>query len=254
MHLCDDVECIERATLAAVPPDACEELPGWLLALDRGTVGRAHSAVPLTHDAPDLAVLERIEAVYAAHGLRAVLRLPCVPAFDALRVRLAAGGAQVSKPTLVQVGSSRAMAAMGDDHGVVLSDVADEAWASVFLGEGFDPVDGASRVRLLSRSRSAAYASVRRDGRTVAVGAACFSHGWVSVHGMRTLPAFRGMGAASSILAAVGHAALARGIERAFLQVEAVNQTAQSLYRRAGFQTAWAYEYWTLGDATVGAP
>ena len=35
------VEAIERATLAAVPPDTLEEQPGWLLPLDAGTVGRA---------------------------------------------------------------------------------------------------------------------------------------------------------------------------------------------------------------------
>ena len=40
---------IERATLAAVSPQAVEELPGWLLPFDTSTVGRAISAVPLTH-------------------------------------------------------------------------------------------------------------------------------------------------------------------------------------------------------------
>jgi N-acetylglutamate synthase len=35
------VENIERATLAAVSPEAVHELPGWLLPFDMGTVGRA---------------------------------------------------------------------------------------------------------------------------------------------------------------------------------------------------------------------
>jgi hypothetical protein len=39
-----DVEAIERATVAAVSPEAVEELDGWLLAFDTGTVGRAKSA------------------------------------------------------------------------------------------------------------------------------------------------------------------------------------------------------------------
>lgn len=45
-----EVVHIERATLAAVSPQTVEELPGWLLPLDTGTVGRAISAVPLSHD------------------------------------------------------------------------------------------------------------------------------------------------------------------------------------------------------------
>jgi hypothetical protein len=44
-----DVENIERATLAAVSPEAVLELSGWLLAFDTGTVGRAKSAVPMLH-------------------------------------------------------------------------------------------------------------------------------------------------------------------------------------------------------------
>ena len=40
-----DIEAIERATVAAVAPEACEELDGWLLPFDRGIVKRARSAV-----------------------------------------------------------------------------------------------------------------------------------------------------------------------------------------------------------------
>ena len=42
-----DIESIERATLAAVAPERVEALPGWLLPMDHGTVGRAHAAVAL---------------------------------------------------------------------------------------------------------------------------------------------------------------------------------------------------------------
>ena len=72
---------IERATLAAVMPEAVEELPGWLLPFDTSTVGRAISAVPLSHtfdqDAANL--VSQIEARYLAHGLQAAFRLPDMP-------------------------------------------------------------------------------------------------------------------------------------------------------------------------------
>lgn len=48
------IEALERATVAVVAPDACEELPGWLLPFDAGPVNRAKSAVPLRHGAIDL--------------------------------------------------------------------------------------------------------------------------------------------------------------------------------------------------------
>jgi N-acetylglutamate synthase len=46
------------------------------------------------------------------------------------------------------------------------------------------------------------------------------------------------------VLASLAQAAQARGCERMFLQVETQNAAALSLYRRAGFTTAWSYAYW----------
>ena len=96
-----DIEAIERATLDAVPPEQTAVLDGWLLGLDRGTVGRAHSAVPLTHDGCDAAVLTAIQAVYARHGLSAVLRLPELPAFNGLHAALGQAGYTMAQPTCV---------------------------------------------------------------------------------------------------------------------------------------------------------
>jgi N-acetylglutamate synthase len=245
----ETVEAIERATLAAVPPDAVEELGGWLLALDAGTVGRAHSAVPLAHRAPPPGLWREMEARYAAHGLPAVFRLPQKPCFDALRSALAAEGYHANQPTLVKTGDTRTLARLADAAGVTVSDRVGAAAAAVFLGEGFDATDGAHRVRLLRRAVSAVHASVSVDGAVVAVGTACFGHGWVGLHGMRTVPAFRGRGHASQILAALGAAALSRGAEKAFLQVDAAS-AARPLYRRAGFAAAWTYAYWRLPRPT----
>lgn len=239
----EDVEAIERATFAAVPPDALEAVDGWLLGLDHGTVGRAHSAVPLAHVAPAPHLWRDVEARYAAHGHRAVFRVPCVPCFDELREALRANGYAAHQPTCVKVGQTAVLAQWADTAGVDLCDTLDDEWAAVFLGEGFDPVDGAHRVRLLRRARQAVHAGIRLQGQMVAMGSGGWGEGWVGVHGMRTAQAFRGQGLASRILAALGAAALGRGVARVFLQVDAASP-ARALYRRAGFSKAWVYEYW----------
>jgi ribosomal protein S18 acetylase RimI-like enzyme len=100
-------------------------------------------------------------------------------------------------------------------------------------------------VEILRRSTDAVFAIARVQGHVAAVGTACFRHGWCGVHGMRTLPAQRGRGLATALLAAFAREALRRGIARTLLQVEHDNAAAQSLYRQAGFSPAWTYEYWT---------
>ena len=243
-----DIESIERATLAAVSPQAIEEWPaeGWLLPFDQGTVGRAKTAVPLRHVAPDIALIDRIEARYAAHSLPPAFRLPVMPAFDAMCDALHTRGYRMHKPTLTQTGDARAMASFSTEPPATIDTTPDAGWASVFLGEGFDPVDGASRVQALSRAPGTLFASVRdkESSRTLAAGAMAFGHGWASVHGIRTAQAARGRGLAGRVLRGLAQAALERGFERVFLQVESGNTSALSLYRRAGFEPAWGYAYW----------
>ncbi len=239
-----DVEGLERATAAAVSPEAVEELDGWLLAFDGGSVNRAKSAAPLVHTACHEAVVGKIAARYAAHGFAPLFRLPTLACFDGVRRVLTLRGYSAERPTLVQLGSVRVMRAAFTQPPAEIAAAPDAAWAALFMGDGFDPVDGACRVAKLGRAPGSLYASAREAGATVAAGAAAFSHGWMSVHGMRTAPAFRGRGLAGRVLAALAEAGLQRGLERVFLQVEAGNAPALALYQRAGFATAWCYEYW----------
>jgi N-acetylglutamate synthase len=241
----DRIEAIERATLAAVPPQRLERWDDWLLPFDDGTVGRSHSAVPLRHTAPGEHVLPELERRYAAQGLATVLRIPELASFSALHAALVAAGYRRAKPTLVQVGDlARVAAARHEGVQVEVAERPGDDWEEVFLGEGFDPVDGASRLAILRRGRQTLFAGVRQEGRIVAVGSAGLGHGWCGVHGMRTLPAWRGRGLATSILAALARAARDKGAQQCFLQVEAANTGAQALYAGLGFSTAWSYAYW----------
>lgn len=240
-----DIEAIERNTLDAVAPQSVAVLEGWLLPFDDSSIGRARSAVPLRHDQADPAVLPAIEAAYTERALPVSLRLPDVPGFVAFRQLLRERGYQAGRPTHVQVAELSALPPVDAARRAALEPSPDQAWAALFLGEGFDPVDGAMRVRNLRRARGTLFASMRQGGATVAAGAGAFSHGWVSAHGMRTELAQRGRGHASCILATLADEARRRGLTRMFLQVEQGNHGALSLYARLGFRTAWSYDYWS---------
>lgn len=241
-----DVEVIERATLSAVAPRKVVEIDGWLVALEPGAIRRAKSAVPLSQ-APAFAptTLDRIETAFAAQELSPAFRLADGPGLEPVRAELIRRGYGFEQPTLVKLGSASAMIAASRGMAADVSDAPDEAWARVFVGEGFDPADGANRVAALTRSPDAVYGGVKDGELTLAVGAAAFGHGWASIHGMRTDLAHRGQGLAGRVLAGLATAAQARGIDRVFLQVEEANANARSLYRGFGFRSAWRYFYWS---------
>lgn len=240
-----DIEAIERATLTAVAPERVDALDGWLLPLDTGTVGRAHSAVPLHHGAHDPALIDTIARHYLDAGLRPVFRLPDLPAFEAWWPLLAERGFRREQPTLTQTGALDGLLALASHTDCVSLDTRpDAAWMAMFLGEGLDPVDGASRSAALSHAEGTLFASLREGGQTLACGAACYAQGWLSLHGLRTASGHRGRGLAGRLIRAMAQEAQRRGIHRAFLQVDAANTSALALYRRAGMGTAWPYAYW----------
>lgn len=238
------VASLEQATLDAVAPLNIETYPGWLVPLDRSTIGRAKSAVPLRHHTLPAAGLRDIENLYRQWGLSAEFRIADVPSLDNLHVHLRSLGYQADQPTLVQTACVDGLLTL---PGSGLADVTQDPtapWAKVYTAPGFDPLDGANRVAALSRSRYAVYASVVVDGNPLAAGTAAFSQNWASIHGMRTVPGARGQGLASQILRALAALAHQKGLSRVFLQVEEDNPAALALYRRAGFTTAWRYHYW----------
>lgn len=250
-----DIEALERATVEAVAPDAVMHWPGWLLPMDRGTIGRAHSAVPLSHpqtphaQAQQAADVATIVAVYQGQGRAPVFRLPdtCTHLHRALEPM----GFQRLDPSWVMTGSVAALGqtplpaqGLPPDVWVDALQHATPGWQAVFLGPGFDPVDGAHRVRNLSRAPGTVFVSAQLGGDTVACGTASFGHGWLGVHGLRTAHVHRGQGLATAVLRAMASQAAQRGVQRVFLQVGAVNTQAMALYFRAGLSIAWPYAYW----------
>lgn len=238
-----DVEGIERATVAAVAPREVEELNGWLVAYDHVTVNRARSAVPLTHVAPDARAVEPIFDRYRARGIAPNFRVPQIASMAAVESELQRLGLPSKQPTQVMVARSQdvARAAKGE---VEIAREPDDAWTRVFLGEGFDPEDGASRVATLTRAKGSLFAGVRDNDEVIAGGVLAFGHGWASIHGMRTALTHRGQGLATCVLAALAREALARDHDRIVLQVEVANDVATRVYKRCGFERVWTYAYW----------
>jgi ribosomal protein S18 acetylase RimI-like enzyme len=244
-----DIDSIEHATLDAVCPAEVNQIPGWLLPFDPLPVGRARSAVPLAHTPLSLPELLQIEAHYQQRDRPTVFRLPeglISPEIGDALHRMGFAGTQA---VVVQVAELGGLLGLAPSDAATLSTTPNAQWASVYTADGFDPVDGANRVQLLSRSRHVVYAYVSEGGQALAAGTGSISQGWLSIHGMRTAPSAQGRGLASRILSGLAAHAAAQGVHRVFLQVEDDNTVAQGLYRKAGFGTAWRYHYWRQPQA-----
>ena len=200
-----EIERIERDTVAAVAPLTTLEIGGWLVPLDDGTIGRARSAVPLSHQLGPSAIGE-IEATYRERGLKPCFRIADVPSLMPVCSELARRGFTPQQPTIFKIGEVKQLAVFSENSARILSKP-DGAWGAVFLGEGFDPVDGAHRIAALTRSPNAIYGAAGEGGETHAVGVMSFGVAWAGIHGMRTAPSHRGMGHASAILSAMARAA-----------------------------------------------
>jgi N-acetylglutamate synthase len=253
------IEAIERATLDAVAPNYVAQLPGWLVPFARGSVGRAKSAVPITHAAPDPQAIKRILALYKAGAVDqnlglaapqpAQFRLPSIARFDEFKVDLSSLGFVASKSTHVQTADPKALFkathARDTQTRLLLSTRPDQSWAAVYRRQGFDAQDAEHRIRLLSLAKDAVYGTVvNHDGFALTAGVMSISHGWASVHGIRTDPLYQGRGLATQLMAGFGQRAVERSLNSIFLQVEAENQNALRLYQRIGFKTQWQYTYW----------
>ncbi len=240
----EDIAALERATLKAVPPPEIKAWRDWLLPMDQGTVGRARSAVPLRHDRPDPDDIARIDRFYTKAGFEPWFRVPDDPSWQAVHQALDDRGFVRTKPTHVMTAPLASLLAVQAVASCDLAAEPDGALMAAYVGEGFDAEDGAHRTRLMTRAKGCLYASVRMAGETQAVGMASLNEGWLGIHGMRTTPKARGRGLASGILRAMALMALERRLHKAFLQVEASNKVAISLYTRFGFRPAWTYAYW----------
>jgi GNAT superfamily N-acetyltransferase len=242
-----DIETLERATVDGVVPLRLEELPGWLLPLDQGEVNRAVSAVPLHHAEHATSVLAHIIERYHGYGLRPQFRLADVPGLSPLQAALAASGFEPRLPTYMQWIESSRIGASAHAPEVSLASAADEGWSQVFYTVAFSHGSPNERAARLARAQTTLYATLRVDSVPVSVGALTFARGLACVHSMRTTEAQRGRGYAGRVLGALGHAALQRGVQRVFLQVEEDSAAARGLYAKLGFTTLWRYRYWRQG-------
>jgi len=117
----------------------------------------------------------------------------------------------------------------------------DEGWLAAYRYRGQRLPEHALPVLLSAPAQ--VFASVRRDGRTIAIGRLSLADGWGGLTAIEVDPACRRAGLGTAVTAALAAQAMDAGAERIFLQVVEDNTAARTLYARCGFADRHRYHY-----------
>lgn len=223
------------------------EVDGWSLGFSGGFTRRANSVVPWHVPADAVAAVEAVEAAYAARGLPCVFRVDASAQPAGLDTLLAARGYAAVATTRVMardvdLGAPVDPALSGVE--IDMADEPDDAWLAGWLD-----VKAAGRVvdtdlaRAVVSGSPAVYLTARDGAGVIGVVRAATAGEWVGLSCLMVAPRARRRGLARLLSARALAEAAARGVRRAFLQVEAANAPAVALYDGLGFGVVDEYHY-----------
>ncbi len=247
---------LELVMAAGWVPLETGRLGGWRLRAARGFTSRANSVLPLGDPgAPLDDAVATAEAFYRERGLPPRFAVPApLDGWDddPLDAVLAGRGYAVVTPTVVMTAAAAAVAESVHHAAsrVDLDPAPDDAWRSLYRYRGQQLPAFASDV--LTGGGPLAFASVREEGRTVAVGRAALAGRWAGVTAMEVAADRRRRGLGRAVLAALAAWAARSGARGLYLQVAEENGAGRALYERCGFGAHHRYRYRLL-DATPGS-
>ena len=247
---------VEQATW---PPARVVDVDGWRVGLSGGLTRRANSVLPLGTPQDVTATLDRVEDLYAQEGQPPIVRV-CRASPRGLDDLLALRGYAVMSRTDVLVrdldGVEPARPTVRTAAGpvrVAVADRPDDAWLAVWSGSkarlhatgaAAEADDTSLRLaRTVLGGAPAVYLTAADPTGLVGVVRAAFAEDWVAVSCLVVVPGARRHGLGRYLTLRALDEAAQRGARRVFLQVEAENTAAGSLYVRLGFQPAERYVY-----------
>ncbi|HEY5360282.1 MAG TPA: GNAT family N-acetyltransferase [Streptosporangiaceae bacterium] len=131
---------------------------------------------------------------------------------------------------------------------VAVAAAPDEDWLAMYhyRGDALPPVGR----RLLMSAPWQAFASVREEGQTVAIGRVAGDAGWAGLTAIETHPGHQRRGLATAVSATLAALAADRGATGLYVQVEEENTGARALYGGIGFCDHHRYHYRVGPDAS----
>ena len=240
-----DLLAIERASARGWPALETAEIDGWLARASSGGSVRANSVSALDYTGGDLdASLAAVVTFYRSRGARPRFTITDVSAPPGLDATLAVRGwtragdhltmAKDVNPASEPVTEARGISVLRHEAPTL-------EWYGIYL-QGLSGDRRAIAPRLVEGVPAPrCFFSGMRDGQIIASGLSVLDGAVASVQCMATLPEARRTGAARAVLAAIEAYARDGGARRLYLQADAENAAAITLYESVGFTVAGRY-------------
>ncbi|WP_455583794.1 GNAT family N-acetyltransferase [Kitasatospora indigofera] len=245
---------LQRIAARGWPAVEQQRLGDWTLRASAGFTRRANSVQALGD--PGLPLPQALETVrqwYAERGLPAWFEVTTPGSPDDLTAELDRLGAAYS-PTLVRTAPLAALARAGQGRPgapaaeawrrVRLSRTAGPDWMSLYRRVTGDPAVEAAARQVLHGGPSVWFADVPGPGGTpLAIGRCVIDGDWACFGAVEVAPQARRGGLATALMAVLAARAAEEGAGGGYLQVEAENSGAITLYDGLGFTTSHTYHY-----------
>jgi GNAT superfamily N-acetyltransferase len=237
-----DVEQLFLTTALGRPAVETVQLGQWLLRASGGWTGRANSLLPAGDPGMPLSeALKQTAAFYDERGLRPLALIRLGTPLDAeirghgwVESRPGESDALVMHTSLDQVNGVPA-------YEVEVHGKPDDEW----YGTAFEGEVPAPAPAVMEGAPKAVFASIRLDGKVVAVGRGSMTGHWLGIDGLRVAPEYRRRGLATAVLQGLARWSGAQGGRRTYLEVLEGNTAAVSTYQSLGYAEAYRYRYLT---------
>ncbi|MEO7152715.1 MAG: GNAT family N-acetyltransferase [Burkholderiaceae bacterium] len=237
---------IEDAGLNASAPPQQRWVDGWLLRFSPGKAKRARCINAVADGRmPLIDRLALCRAVFAASDLPLLVRLTPFTRPPALDAALAEMGMSSLDDTRVMVLSELRVIEPRPAPQVEIRSIPLAAFAQCVGQMRGSPLAQrqAHAERLLGSPVGFQAYELRVEGHVLACGQYALEADLVGLYDVYTVPTARGRGLASQLCTHLLNDARSRGASHAYLQVEADNQAARTVYQRLGFADAYGYHY-----------
>jgi N-acetylglutamate synthase len=241
---------IEVAGFSAWPCFEEELFEGWRLRFANGFTKRANSAnaspQALTLTATDITEVERR---YGGRGIETVFRLSSLPPLTELDTLLAARGYRSADRSSVMHmaidnAEGRAKDKLDKNKAFIEESLSPEQWLDVYYAISGKSTKhlGAHLQLLQAMPNHRLFFVLTQGGMAVCCGIGVVTDAYLGLFEIATRSTHQGQGLATRLCQNLLHWGQSKGAHSAFLQVEAINTRAISIYERLGFQNL--YQYW----------